>query len=476
MRVVAGARQDLLDLAHRVADDVRFRRLEVDRAPLLAGLQQRAEHVVQVQQVRHDARTAARFRTVRVAEDRGHFVVREARGRVHHGRIELVCRHFACACDDHVAHERQAVDGRVQRAQAVRQFFRQHRDDAAREVHGRRTLDRVAVERVVRLDVMADVGDCHEQAVALRAADPDGLAVHGVVEVARILAVDRDERDVAQVDALAQVALAHFVRQLARLLDGGGREDVRHAELAHGDLDLHARIVQFAQHFDDAAGRLLEARRLFDQFDADDLAGLGLARRAGHEDVLADALVFRRDDPDAVLVQQAPDDVRVGAFRDFDDRAFGAAAAVGADDTREHAVAVQDLLHFLIGQEQVFAAFVGNDEAEAVAVRADAAGNETGVVRERVVARRVGAQLAVALHRIQAARQHAFRFRVDLQGSGEGRAVERTLGLAEHAEDFLAAWNGIGWVLQIRILIFSVGGAAHLHGGADIVTLTRWQA
>ena len=27
--------------------------------------------------------------------------------------------------------------------------------------------------------------------------------------------------------------------------------------------------------------------------------------------------------------------------------------------------------------------------------------------------------------------------------------------LAEHAEDFLAAWNGMSWVLQIRILLLS---------------------
>jgi hypothetical protein len=28
---------------------------------------------------------------------------------------------------------------------------------------------------------------------------------------------------------------------------------VRHAELAHGDFDFHAGVVEFAQHFDDAA-------------------------------------------------------------------------------------------------------------------------------------------------------------------------------------------------------------------------------
>ena len=45
----------------------------------------------------------------------------------------------------------------------------------------------------------------------------------------------------------------------ARISSG---EHVRHLVLAHRDLDLHAGVVDLAQHLDDAAHRLRVARRL----------------------------------------------------------------------------------------------------------------------------------------------------------------------------------------------------------------------
>jgi hypothetical protein len=75
------------------------------------------------------------------------------------------------------------------------------------------------------------------------------------------------------------------------------------------------------------------------------------------------------------------------------------------------------------------------------------------VVGQSILARGIRAELAVALHRIQAARQDALRFRVHLQGAYQGAAVERPFGIAENAEDFLAAWNGMSWVLQIVFLM-----------------------
>jgi hypothetical protein len=149
-------------------------------------------------------------------------------------------------------------------------------------------------------------------------------------------------------------SFAHFVGQLWRLLFRRVGKLVRHAELAHRDLDLHAGVVDIAQHFDHAAHRLGIAGRLFGQFDADHLPALALPGEPG-QDVLADALVFGHHDPGAVLIEQAADDAGIGALHDFDDGAFGPAAAVGAGDARQHAVAVQHLLHFLLGQEQVVA-------------------------------------------------------------------------------------------------------------------------
>ena len=58
---------------------------------------------------------------------------------------------------------------------------------------------------------------------------------------------------------------------------------MRHAVLAHGDFDLHARVVDVAQHLDHAPHRLHVAVRVFDDLDADHLPHLGLALRVGRD-------------------------------------------------------------------------------------------------------------------------------------------------------------------------------------------------
>jgi len=219
---------------------------------------------------------------------------------------------------------------------------------------------------------VAHVRDRHQQAPALAAAHLGGLAVHRVVEVARVLAVDGDQRHVGEVDALPAVLRTDLVRQRPRVRDAGFGELVRHAVLAHRDLDLHARVVDLAQHLLDAADRLpVEARRL-GQFHHHHLAGLGEPGGAlGDQDVLAVALVFRRDQPDAAFVQQAADDGRGRALDDLDDAPLGPAPAVVTHDARAHAVAVQHRAHFVRWQVDVGFAVVAHDVAVAVAVSLD---------------------------------------------------------------------------------------------------------
>jgi hypothetical protein len=226
---------------------------------------------------------------------------------VHHRRIELVALEFALGRDHRVADHAQTVDVRVQRAQAVRQLLRQHRNHAAREVDRRGAIQRIGIERRARPHVVRHVGNRHDQTPALCTADLDRLAIDGIVEVARILAIDRDQRNVAQVDAMIEVGLTHLIGQPLGFLDGSGRELMRHAVLAHGDLDLHAGIVDIAKHLDHAAHRLHVAIRPFHQFDADHLPHARLALGLGrNQDVLADALVFRRHHQHAVFDSRRP--------------------------------------------------------------------------------------------------------------------------------------------------------------------------
>ncbi len=100
----------------------------------------------------------------------------------------------------------------------------------------------------------------------------------------------------------------------------------------------------------------------------------GLARpgRAlGDQHVLAVALVFGRDQPDAAFVQQPADDGLRRPLDDLDDAAFGPALAVVAHDARLHAVLVQHGAHLVGRQVDVAFAVVANHVAVAVAMALD---------------------------------------------------------------------------------------------------------
>ncbi len=288
-------------------------------------------------------------------------------------RVELVGALLAVLADQHVAHHRQAVLFGIERAQAVGELFRQHRDDAAREVDRGGALVGVVIERLARLHVVAHVGDRHDQAPAadrvLAAARLVGLAVDGVVEVARVLAVDGDERHVGEVDAALHVGGAHVVGQLGRLRQRLRREAIRHLVFSDGDLDLHPGIVDLAQHLGDAAHRLRVHRRRLGELDRHHLArDRGRGGVLGDQDVLAVAAVFRCDEPRAALVEQAADDRGLAALDDLQNASFGAALAIEAHEADLDAVPVQHGAHLLLRDIDVGFTVVALDESVSVAV------------------------------------------------------------------------------------------------------------
>jgi hypothetical protein len=105
---------------------------------------------------------------------------------------------------------------------------------------------------------VADVrnGDDQAPALGLALAEHGRLAVDGIVEIARVLAVDGDERHVGEIDAALAVGGAHGRGQRRRLGQRLLGEDVRHFVLANRDLDLHAGVVDLAEDFGDAPERL----------------------------------------------------------------------------------------------------------------------------------------------------------------------------------------------------------------------------
>ena len=153
---------------------------------------------------------------------------------------------------------------------------------------------------------MADIGNGHHQAVAAAA---ERLAVHRVIEVARGLAVNGDERQMTDVLAPVHVLFQHLVRQFLRLLFHLGREHIGQVVLAQGNLDFHAGIGKAAENLAHAADGFVVRAGLSDDFHRHHLAGLGLAcvfHR--HQDVLVDAPVFCDQKADAAFEIVAADD------------------------------------------------------------------------------------------------------------------------------------------------------------------------
>jgi len=265
----------------------------------------------------------------------------------------------------------------------------------AREVDRVAALVGLAVQRVAGADVVAHVGDRDPELEAAAHA----LAVHRVVEVLRGLAVDGDERELAQVPAALEVLRGHRLRELARGLERLARPFVRQVVLAQRDLDLHPGIGVVAEHLDDAADGLGVLGRLLHDLGHHDLAFLhALEALRRDEDVLVDALVLGDHESHAVLDEDAAHDPRVGALEHLDDVALEAAASIHAGHAHQHRVAVQRLVHLLGAEEEVVAAVVGPEEAEAVGVAHDLALDEARLVRQQQGAAPVAHHLALALH------------------------------------------------------------------------------
>ena len=444
--VVAHLGHDLRDLAVVVEDHAGFGGLEVDRAALGTRLEQHAEELVEVLEVRQQRGEFGAHRRVLLVQRRGDLGVGQARVRPDHRGVEAVVLDLAGGRDRHVGHHGKALDLRVERAQAVGELLGQHRDDAAREVHRVAAVEGVLVERAGGVDIVRDVGDGDDQAVALALA----LAIHRVVEVLGGLAVDGDQRQLGEVLAPGPVLLAHHVGQLARLRLGLGRELVGQVVLAQRDLDLHAGVGVVAEHLDDAADRLGELGGLLDQLDGDDLPGLGLLAPArGDQDVLRQAAVLGHDDHHAVLVDHAADDAAVGAFEHLDQLAFGTAAAVLAGDAHDHAVAVQQLAHLLGAEEDVGLTVVATQEAEAVGVTLDAALDEVGLGRQQVGIAAVAHDLAIALHRAQATVEEVELVRRDVECGGELGEGHRHAALGEDLQHVFAAGQRVFVLLRL---------------------------
>jgi hypothetical protein len=204
-------------------------------------------------------------------------------------------------------------------------------------------------------------------AIATTRRKPIGirLAVHRVVEVLGILAIDGDQRRAAQVDTVADHRRLDHQRHRGGFVQHLLRELERQLVAVDGGLH-HQRGGQLvAEHGDDAADRRAAAVRRLGQFADHQLAvarTTGLVRR--HLHVALHALVVGHHVVDAHLDAEAADQAGHAALQHAGDAAFATATVIDAGHAGQHLVAVHDLAHFIRRQEQVVAALDRAQEAE----------------------------------------------------------------------------------------------------------------
>ena len=410
--IVAHGRADFRDLALVTEDDAGFLGLEVDGATGVTRLHQHLVQVVQVLQVWHDrlvlfAQRLA-FTGARVLEHAADLVVGQAGVGVDNAFVELIVDHLAGLVHGHFADHGQAINMRVQRAQAVGQLLGEHRHHALGEVHRVAALLRFDVQGRTQAYIAGHVGNGHIQAPATReqAQLAQRLAIHGVVEVAGVFTVDGDERQVTQIDALLFVLVFDFRAELARFLDHVLGPHMGDIVAAQGNVDFHAGGHVVANDLHHVALRLEARGRPMGDLDLDELADLGttVAPRS-HQHFLLDLGVVGGHVADAAFFEVAADHAFVGAGDDLDQHAFATAAAVHAGHARQAAVTVEHQAHLRRAEEQVFAAVIWNKETEAVAVARDAAADQVQLVYRGISAAPGIDKLAIALHGTQTAAQ-----------------------------------------------------------------------
>ena len=188
VRVITGHGADALYVAVLRDVDPRLRDIQLDGATLAAVAREQSVYVVQVPDIALElARNGLDVLPRQAGID---LSVGKTGGGAHDGLVELRTGHLAVRSDPHFANHAQPVDAGVQGAKAVGQHFRQHRHDAIGKIDRRAAADCLLVEFRTCLDVVADVGNRHQEPEALAR----GLGEDRVVEVACVRAVDGHER------------------------------------------------------------------------------------------------------------------------------------------------------------------------------------------------------------------------------------------------------------------------------------------
>ena len=188
------------------------------------------------------------------------------------GRMELRMRADALGRVLHEDRLRVADLVRLEARQAVGDQFRQHRQHAVGQVDARAAVVGLAVQGRPRADEVRNVGNVHAQPPM---AVVELLQGNGVVEIAGVDRIDRDDRLAGQIEP-AFDRLVEAGRLLPGLFQGVRGELLGQVELADDRERIDARLALRPQDLDDHPFAVVHGRGEADHFHDHFVVGPGV--------------------------------------------------------------------------------------------------------------------------------------------------------------------------------------------------------
>ena len=172
--------------------------------------------------------------------------VSEPSGRTHDAAPKAMPRFPPRAIKVHFNEKAAAIFARAQAAPAIGKRLRQHGHDAIGEIDRIAPRPGFAVQMAIRADIMRHIGngDRHFPAGAI------GFGMDGIIEIACVIAINRHQRQVAQINP---PACCHALRRFG-LADRLGRKNIRDAMGMDADQRDRTRFAHNAQAFHNARG------------------------------------------------------------------------------------------------------------------------------------------------------------------------------------------------------------------------------
>ncbi len=270
-----------------VQDELRLGQVEVESPaahPLLPELPR--DLIERLELLAKRLRLMAPRRQLGEAQGARDAAVGEHRVSAHAGLAHLEVRHVAVRVDVGEHRHAEPLALGQERAHVRGERAGEHRQGAIGQVDRAAAHQRLLVEGSAGLHVLGNVGDAHPHPVAVAVA----LDGDRVVVIARVLRIDGEQRNLAQVLPMLHVAAREAGGHRLRLAHGPLRVLLLDA-LAHEDLrDLHTGVARCSEHAEELALRaLVGALRVTLYHDHGGVAVATLFRNLCEHDGPADA-------------------------------------------------------------------------------------------------------------------------------------------------------------------------------------------